>query len=125
MVDFDDLKDKASVATPGPWCAQVKDGAIFTTWDTHGGWIALARMSDDCAYIASADPSTVLRLIDRLQQAETRRDEMLEALKLYEKAFDALFTQCLSNGIKDAWGKPINCSLLNEAHSVALGLVRS
>jgi len=76
MVDLEELKDKASVATPGPWCHQVKDGAIFTTWGTQGGWIALTRKGDDCAYIAAANPSAVLELIERLQQAEAERDTL-------------------------------------------------
>lgn len=43
----------------------------------------------------------------------------IEALKLYEQAFEAMFSQCLSNGIKDAWGKPVDCTLLNKAHCAA------
>lgn len=43
----------------------------------------------------------------------------IEALKLYEQAFEAMLVQCCSNGIKDAWGKPVDCTLLNQAHCAA------
>lgn len=39
-----------------------------------------------------------------------------EALKAYERVFDALFAQCLSNGVFDAWGGRFDCTTLNEAH---------
>jgi hypothetical protein len=41
------------------------------------------------------------------------------ALKTYEAAFEAIFGQCCSNPIKDAWGKSIDTTLLNEAHRLA------
>jgi hypothetical protein len=46
-------------------------------------------------------------------------DDLLAALKLYEQAFDRMFAQCCSNGMKDAWGKPVDCTLLNHAHYAA------
>lgn len=41
------------------------------------------------------------------------------ALDLYERAFEALFEQALSNGLFDAWGRRINAKLLNDAHYLA------
>lgn len=60
-----------------------------------------------------------VEMVQRIESAEIQRDELLAALKLYEQAFDAMFAQCCSNGIKDAWGKPVDCTLLNEAHCAA------
>lgn len=51
--------------------------------------------------------------------AVTTTPELRNALKLYEYAFDELFSQALSNGLYDAWRRPISCTLLNNAHSAA------
>jgi hypothetical protein len=62
---------------------------------------------------------TLVRIeADRLN-LEAQRDELLAALKLYEQAFDGMFAQCCSNGMTDAWGRPVDCTLLNEAHCAA------
>lgn len=52
-------------------------------------------------------------------QIDNINNDVVDALKLYEKAFEEMFSQCLSNGIRDAWGNPVNCTLLNEAHCEA------
>lgn len=41
------------------------------------------------------------------------------ALQKYEESFDQMFGQCGSNGIFNAWGARVNCTTLNEAHSLA------
>lgn len=41
------------------------------------------------------------------------------ALQRYEQAFEAMFAQAYCNGIFDAWGKPIDCTVLNQAHNMA------
>ncbi len=57
---------------------------------------------------------------------EYRRDQLREILVAWQEAFDALFAQCCSNGIKDAWGRPVNCALLNAvAARTNAELVRS
>lgn len=45
--------------------------------------------------------------------------EAVAALKEYEAFFDQLFAQACSNGLFDAWGRPINCTRLNKAHHMA------
>lgn len=46
-------------------------------------------------------------------------DDAIAALKEYEAFFDQLFAQACSNGLFDAWGRPINCTRLNKAHQMA------
>ncbi|MGL4460247.1 MAG: hypothetical protein ACRCUB_17975 [Plesiomonas shigelloides] len=46
-------------------------------------------------------------------------DVLLEAVQKYEAAFNAMFAQCCSNGIFDAWGKPVSCLPLNDAHATS------
>lgn len=46
-------------------------------------------------------------------------DVLLEAVQKYEAAFSAMFAQCYSNGIFDAWGKPVSCLPLNDAHATS------
>jgi hypothetical protein len=48
--------------------------------------------------------------------ADMTREEQLEAAATKAKAaFDAMFQHCLSNGVFNAWGKPMNCMAINEA----------
>lgn len=42
-------------------------------------------------------------------------DECERALAAYKAAWDSLFEQCLSNGMTNAWGVPVNLTLVNEA----------
>ena len=70
-MNTEELKKLAMAATPGPWAHGV-------TWIEHlGGIVALgntARSKQDVAYVASANPATILALI-------AERDELLAALK--------------------------------------------
>lgn len=51
-------------------------------------------------------------------------DSAIEALRLYQKAFEHLFASCLSNGIYNAWQQPVDCTDLNLAHSAASKVLR-
>ena len=42
-----------------------------------------------------------------------------KALRLYEEAFDEMFSHCLSNGVFNWWGAALDCTKLNEAHLAA------
>lgn len=56
--------------------------------------------------------------------SEPTREELLKALLMYEAAFADLFGQCCSNPIKNAWGKEISLTNLNDAHENAERLIR-
>lgn len=49
--------------------------------------------------------------------------DLLLALFAYEAMREEMFAQCLSNPIYDAWGKPIDLTLLNKAHFLALNAI--
>lgn len=41
--------------------------------------------------------------------------DLLEACKKWQSVFDELFGHCLSNGVFNAWGQPLDCTKMNEA----------
>lgn len=57
-------------------------------------------------------------LLRDYEKIEDQRDQLRETLALWQQAFDDLFAQCGSNGAKNAWGKPIRHTLLNEANEL-------
>lgn len=64
---------------------------------------------------------TGLRLYANGEQSELamlreQRDALLAAVEKYEIAFDGMFAHCCSNGVYNHWGRPLDCSALNEAH---------
>jgi hypothetical protein len=65
---------------------------------------------------AESERDTLSTKVEHLKFLNT---EANIALAAYEKAFEALFAQCCSNGVFDAWQKPVDCTLLNEAHDLA------
>jgi len=92
-----ELRAKAEAATPGPWYAT--DGVVWAIvpvmgmgYDTgrNGEPIPIPvvepsqeRIADsseqDAAYIAAADPQTVLALLDALEEAEQQRADWIAA----------------------------------------------
>lgn len=44
---------------------------------------------------------------------------IIHALEAYEAAREGLFIHCLSNGVFNAAGEPLDCTALNEAHLAA------
>lgn len=84
MTDIDTaaLRRLAEAATPGPWSwvdsgiesgSRVLGGATQPVLRTSpAGWPAAA----DSAYIAAANPSAMVELLDRLAGAEAERDRL-------------------------------------------------
>lgn len=79
------LKQKALAATPGPWVANQETCSLGEVCSVNQGgqpWFEIcsadlfhdANNANDAAYIAAANPSTILALI-------AERDELLVALK--------------------------------------------
>lgn len=52
------------------------------------------------------------------------RDALLQVVQAYEAAHEALFVQCCSNPIKNAWGNEVSVLKLNEAHEMAGRVLR-
>jgi len=89
MTDLDALAALAEAATPGPW-----------THDDESDYQGLVRIwrdidpppvmtmgrvhAADAAYIAAADPTTILALVERLRAAEAVCDRVLAMAAFYE-----------------------------------------
>jgi hypothetical protein len=71
VIDRDELRAKAEAATPGPWWTGMHDGFSHTVEgseaDSHP--VAQRLIQPDAEYIAAANPSVVLALLDALDAA--------------------------------------------------------
>lgn len=80
-MNTEELKQKALAATPGPWAHGV-------TWIEHlGGIVALgntARSKQDVAYVASANPSTILAMIAELDELAAKLDRAQAEIRALE-----------------------------------------
>jgi hypothetical protein len=81
--NLDDLEAKAKAATPGPWkSAYVKGHAFDQVFaEVNGGDFlcdVYGKTSVDAAYIASANPATMLALTARIRELEELIDEICE-----------------------------------------------
>ncbi len=56
---------------------------------------------------------------EEIARLKAENAELIGVVHAYEAARDSLFVQCLSNPIKNAWGKEVDVSLLNQAHEQA------
>jgi hypothetical protein len=69
-IDLDKLERLARAATPGPWRQreQRDDGSTLASYE-QGCFVESPNMAgEDAAYIAAANPSVVLALIERLRR---------------------------------------------------------
>lgn len=67
-----ELRRLAEKATPGEWVSNDPGVVVFPEW---GGWVAeddTENADADAAYIAAANPATILALLDHLQFAAER-----------------------------------------------------
>lgn len=72
---LNELKELAEKATPGPWIYDEEDGTIEPL-ETVGlrSIIAEPTYSNDAAFIAAANPQTVLELIAEIERREKEAD---------------------------------------------------
>lgn len=52
-------------------------------------------------------------------QLQTQRNDLAEAARSCVAAFEDLFGQCCSNPVKNAWGKQVDFTKLNDANQLA------
>ncbi|HBR4404511.1 ead/Ea22-like family protein [Klebsiella pneumoniae] len=70
------LKAAAEKATPGPWEVQFDD-EIYATDGVDNEQVAIATLdARDADYIALANPANVLALVEALEKAQQRIDEL-------------------------------------------------
>ncbi len=86
MLDLENLKALALAATPGPWIAdQFFVGTTYGRHDIVSGASEIL-MDENAAYIAAANPATLLDIIARLVRVEAERDALTSEI------------ECIKNG---------------------------
>lgn len=74
-----DLEDKAQEAEQGEWKAITKEffGDVSSDVEVNNGTVAYDLNPDDAAFIAAANPATVLRLVAMVRWLAAQRQELL------------------------------------------------
>ena len=88
-INYQALREAAEKATKGRWAVEFDD-EIYSTDGVNHEQIAMVFSENearDAAFIAAANPATVLALLDELEAAEKRIAE-LEAREVAVKQFD-------------------------------------
>ena len=98
MSDYAALRAAAEAATPGPWAVATWGPVLTKAWVDYDAdpnaptpelWLCIAGQSpEDSAYIAAANPSVALALLDRLNAAEAERDRLAAALRAQAMRYD-------------------------------------
>lgn len=70
MIDLSNLEAKARAATKGEWECRHGDEVWLAIEGDIGRHVATADREEDAAYIAAAQPSVVLQLIERVKTLE-------------------------------------------------------
>ncbi|HGT0878995.1 ead/Ea22-like family protein [Enterobacter hormaechei] len=82
-IDKRSLREAAEKATKGQWAVEFDD-EIYSTDGVNNEQIAMVFSENearDAAFIAAANPVTVLALLDELEAKDRRNSELTEALK--------------------------------------------
>lgn len=99
-MDIEGLKKLAEAATPGPWVVYDADGSIGTIEDSAGAALAQAQMRGslrnpnnierkaNTAFIAAANPQTVLALIAEVEHWKANHADMVARKALLEQRPD-------------------------------------
>ena len=100
MIEINELRRLAQAATPGPWIAAgpsfgeslpkyLNEVAVDREGDEDDGYsicntpIGLdEELSADMAFIAAANPATVIELLDRLEAAEKGREQLRSMIQV-------------------------------------------
>lgn len=73
-IDLDALEAVASAATPGPWSCPTRFAVVAPAWNADAKYayeqVAVTTLKRDAAFVAAANPATVLALIERVRRAE-------------------------------------------------------
>ncbi|MFA1285915.1 ead/Ea22-like family protein [Citrobacter telavivensis] len=106
-IDKRALREAAEKATPGNWWIDSHGQAmvsfidndvleVFATDNKRAdvrhedtGNLSRWRNDNDATFIATADPATVLALLDELEAAEERYDDMLRQARSFREAHDS------------------------------------
>ncbi|HHT9074610.1 TPA: ead/Ea22-like family protein, partial [Edwardsiella tarda] len=84
-VDKQALRSVAENATPGEWCTDAHHGVIADAGLNANYYIASCSGPEHRAnarYIAAANPSTILALLDELEAKDKQIEDMKEAFNI-------------------------------------------
>lgn len=56
---------------------------------------------------------------DRYNALRESHERFRVACEKHLASFEYMFSQCLSNGMKNAWGHSVDCTLINESNSTS------
>ncbi|EEA8075874.1 TPA: ead/Ea22-like family protein [Escherichia coli] len=99
-IDKRGLREAAEKATKGRWAVEFDD-EIYSTDGVNHEQIAMVFSENearDAAFIAAANPATVLALLDELETAEKRIAELEAKLDSADKLQDSAFRHGLQHG---------------------------
>ncbi|ENL3125383.1 ead/Ea22-like family protein [Escherichia coli] len=115
-IDKQALREAAEKATPGNWwidshgqsMVSFIDNEVLEVFTTDNKRVAVRhedtgnlsrwRNDNDATFIATADPATVLALLDELEAAEKRIAELEAKLETADKLQDSAFRHGLQHG---------------------------
>ncbi len=102
MTDHAELRRLAKAATPGPWRVQTGcswrrigtdsgDGDVLRPC-THpyDGWPDIVAPAENLKYIASANPKTILALLDEIDRLKAENEELRGALKQFTEMLKSI-----------------------------------
>ena len=73
-----DLRAKAEAATPGPWDSFADGTCIWERIkDLPEGHIGECYRANDTAYVVAANPATILKLLDMIEQLQEKNKNLL------------------------------------------------
>ncbi|WP_341986876.1 ead/Ea22-like family protein [Pseudomonas aeruginosa] len=93
MTDHAELRRLAKAATPGPWRVQTGcswrrigtdsgDGDVLRPCThPHDGWPDIVAPAENLKYIASANPNTILALLDEIDRLKAENEALRGALQ--------------------------------------------
>lgn len=99
-INYQALREAAEKATKGRWAVEFDD-EIYSTDGVNHEQIAMVFSENearDAAFIAAANPATVLALLDELETAEKRIAELEAKLDSADKLQDSAFRHGLQHG---------------------------
>lgn len=99
-INYQALREAAEKATKGRWAVEFDD-EIYSTDGVNHEQIAMVFSENearDAAFIAAANPATVLALLDELEAAEKRIAELEAKLETADKLQDSAFRHGLQHG---------------------------
>ncbi|EEW7545807.1 ead/Ea22-like family protein [Escherichia coli] len=99
-IDKRGLREAAEKATKGRWAVEFDD-EIYSTDGVNHEQIAMVFSENearDAAFIAAANPATVLALLDELESKDRRNAELEAKLQATDKLHDSAFRHGLQHG---------------------------